>query len=163
MEEQAMPAEAGDQAGDGGVGGSEHAGDLPQGGALGDPGGDGLEEVPAAEPVGTGEGAGGEVTAAVAALEGLEAALIGGAEVEAVADEVPAVAASMEATVGIGTVGRVKPAAMMMDSTPGAHARKTSAAGAEMRGKDGAKIKDLVTVEKAGSSAPSAPDYRTTS
>ena len=60
VEEEAVAAEAGDEADDGGVRGMERAGDLAQGGALGDEGGDGAREVAMAQPVGVGEGLGGE-------------------------------------------------------------------------------------------------------
>ena len=105
MEEQAVTSEAGGMAADGGVGGSQGAGDLSEGGALAEHGGDGNEQVPSAEPVGGGEGDGAEASAAGATAEVLEAAAVGGAGVEAVADEGPVELGDMEAAAGVGAAG----------------------------------------------------------
>ena len=104
------------------------ASDLTQGGALGDEGGDGAREVAMAQPVGVGEGLGGEAPVAVGAAEGLDEALVGGPAEEAEANEAPARVRAMEVTARVGAAGGLKaPATPGGLSTLGSHTRGQSA------------------------------------
>ena len=125
VKEEAMAAESSDESDDGGVRGVERASDLPQGGALGDEGGDGAREVAMAQPVGVGEGLGGEAPVAVAAAEGLNAPLIGGPAEVPEANEPPTRIRAMEAAARVGAAGRLKaPATPDGMSTLSSHARR---------------------------------------
>ena len=125
VEEEAVTAKASDEADDGGVGGVERAGDLSQGGALGDEGGDGAREMAMSEPVGVGEGLGGEAAVAVRAAEGLDAALVGRPTEVTEADEAPARVRVMEAAARVGAAGGLKtPATPDGMSTLISHARR---------------------------------------
>lgn len=105
LKEAAVLSEAGGEAGDGGMRGSQDAADLAQARSLGEPGGDGDEEVPEAQAAGGGEGAVGEVTAAVAAAEGAEAVLVGGADEGAAGSEAPVGVRAVEGAAGVGAMG----------------------------------------------------------
>jgi len=76
MEDQTMPTDTGEVPCRGGVADAEDASHLAQAWALTGPGGHASKDVSVAQPVGGREGAGGEVTSAVEALEGLESLLI---------------------------------------------------------------------------------------
>lgn len=140
VKEEAMAAEACDEAGDGRVRGVERAGDLTQRGALGDEGGDGAREVAMAKPVGVGEGLGGEAPVAVGAAEGLDAPLVGRPAEEAEADEAPLRVRAMEAAARVGAAGGLKaPATPDGMSTLGSHAPRRSAQRAA-RGRKAPKV-----------------------
>ena len=128
VKEEAVAAEACDEADDGRVRGMERAGDLSQRSALGDEGGDGEREVSMSEPVGVGEGLGGEAPVAVGAAEGLDAPLVGWPAEEAEADEAPLRVRAMEAAARVGAAGGLKaPATPDGMSTQGSHAPRRSA------------------------------------
>ena len=81
-----------------------------------------------AQPVGVGEGLGGEAPVAMGAAEGLDAPLIRGPAEVAEADEPPSRIRAMEAAARVGAAGGLKaPATPDGMSTLGSHARMGSA------------------------------------
>ena len=127
MEEQAVAAEAGEVTGDGRVGGAEQARDLSEAGAFGGMLGDGSQELRAAEPVGDGEGPGGEATAAVQALKAAEPSLVARAEEEASPNRTPSLWLPVEAADGVRAERGVKASASPTDGwlSRERHGRKT--------------------------------------
>jgi hypothetical protein len=76
LEEQTVSTESGNVSGDGGMGGSQSAGNLAQGGAFGDEDGDAQEQVPSSQPVGGAKGRAAEAASAVGAAVVLEATAV---------------------------------------------------------------------------------------
>lgn len=105
MDQEAVASESGDMACDGGVGGTEDASDLAQGGAFADEPSDGQKQIGPAEPVSCGEGGGAEAASAVGAAEVLESTLIGASGMAAIAHESPIRSALVEGAVGVGAAG----------------------------------------------------------
>jgi hypothetical protein len=117
VEEQAVATETGEVAGDGRVGGSEEAGDLPEAGAFGGVLRDGAKELGTAEPVGDGEGPGGEATTAVQALKAAEPSLVTSAAEEAAPNRAPSMWLPVEAASGIRAERGMKASASPTDGS----------------------------------------------
>ena len=104
VEEEAVSGQSGQVSGDGVVGALQASGGLSETGPVGGEVGDGDEEVGFLEPVGGGEGSGGEASVAVSALESLESDLVAWTGEGAVFFVGPEFGGKGEGAMGVGAV-----------------------------------------------------------
>lgn len=108
VKEEAVTAGAAEVAQDGRVGDAEETGDLADARSLGGEPCDQGKEIAPAQPVGRGEGAGGEASTAGGAAEALEAVLVAGAHVDSLSWGGPTGVGYEAGAVDVRAVGRVE-------------------------------------------------------